>query len=65
MSGSDWVALPDVWAWLGGPPRCPGLVGWPFRMSRRPSPMSGSGREALPDVRECLGGPPRCPRVVG
>ena len=58
----------------GGNPRCPVVVGWPFR-------MSGSGREALPDIRECwealthvrrlLGGPlgspgepPGCPEVV-
>ena len=52
MYGSGQVALPDFWAWSGCPPRYPKVVGWPFRLSRRPSRMSGSGREALLDVRE-------------
>ena len=57
MSRSSREAFPDVREWSGGPPKCPGLVGWPFR-------MSGSGREALPDVREWFEGPLECPEVV-
>ena len=45
MSGSGWLALPEVLNWSGGPPRCPGMVG-------RPSRMSDSVREAIPNVRE-------------
>ena len=59
MSVSGQVALPDVWEWSGGPfgcpegpPKYPGVVGWPIRMSRRPTQMSKIGREALPNVRE-------------
>ena len=54
--------------WTRVPPKCPGVV-------RRPSRMSGSYwealpdvqealldvREALPDIREWSGGPPGCP----
>ena len=61
MSGSSWEniqdvreALPNVWKLsrgpLGspaGPPGCPVVVGWPFR-------MSGSGWKTLPDVWEPL-----------
>ena len=57
MSGSGWEALPDVREWLGGPHRCPGVVG-------RPSQVFKSGWEALPDVREWLKGYPECPGVV-
>ena len=46
MSESGRDALPNVWEWSGGPPRCPGVV---ERISR----MSRSGRETLPNVREC------------
>ena len=60
MSRSGWETLADVREWSGGPPRCPGVVGWPFRMSRSFSRMSGSGREALPNVWEWWGGPLRC-----
>ena len=59
-----WEALPDAWELSGGPPGCPGVVGWPSR-------MSGSVRKALPDVREALsdvrdwsGGTLGCPGVV-
>ena len=45
------VALPDVRDWSGGPPGCPGVVGWPFR-------MSGIGRVALPVFREWSEGSP-------
>ena len=45
MSGSGWEALSDVREWSGGPPKCPGMVEMPFR-------MSGSGREALTCSRE-------------
>ena len=51
-------ALPDVQECSEGPPRCPGVVKRPFR-------MSGSSREALPDVREWSGGPAKCPGMVG
>ena len=61
MSGSSLEALPDIWQWSGGPPKCskaptgsPVVVGWP-------SQMSGSGREALTDVQEWSGDPPGCP----
>ena len=57
MSGSGQETLPDVWKWLEGYPRCPGLDG---RLSR----MTRSGRETLPYVREWSGGPPGCPEVV-
>ena len=77
-----WEALLDVRQLSGvslecaeGPPNCPGVVGWPFRMSVsgwetllnvwEASRMFGSGRETLLDVRECSEGPLRCPRVVG
>ena len=45
--------LPDVQKWSGGPPGCPGVVGWP-------SWMSESGRETLPNVQEWWE-VPRCP----
>ena len=45
------VILPDVREWSGGPPGCPGIVGWPSR-------MSGSGRDSLPNVQEWSGNPP-------
>ena len=71
MSGSGREALPNVREWSGGPPRCPGVVVKPSRMSGRPVRMSGSGREAIPDaqetisdIREWLVGPPGCPGVV-
>ena len=51
-------ALPDVQEWSGGHLGCPGVVGWPSRMSR-------SGWEALLDVQQLQGGPPVCPGVVG
>ena len=67
MSGSDWEALPDVWEWSGGPPRCPGDVGRTSRMSvfRMPSRMSGSARKDLPDAREWSVDPAGCAGVVG
>ena len=50
MSGSGWKAHPDVWEWSEVstksprvPLGCPGVVGWPSR-------LSGSGGEALMDV---------------
>ena len=74
-SGRD--ALPDVWGWWGGPPKCSGVVGrssrmslsgespfWMFGSSQEAPQMSGSARETLPDVPEWLRGPPGCPRVV-
>ena len=57
MFGSGREALPDVWEWSGGPPRCSGVVG-------RPSQMSGSGRESLPKVQKWSEDPPECPGVV-
>ena len=58
-------SLPNVREWSGGPAECPGVVGKPSRMSRRPfgksgrpSQMSGSGRVALSDVQKCLRSPP-------
>ena len=45
MYVSGWEILPVVREWSGGPPECPGVVGWPSR-------MSGSGRKTLPTVRE-------------
>ena len=53
MFGSGREVLPEFREWSGGPPRCPGVVG-------RPSRMSGSGREILLEVREWLGGTPGC-----
>ena len=44
ISGRGREAHPDVWEWPGDPPKCPGVIG-------RPSRMSGSGREALLDIR--------------
>ena len=38
-------ALPDVWEWSEGPPRCPEVVG-------KNSKMSGSCQEALLEVQE-------------
>ena len=74
MSGSCWEALTDVRKWLGGPPKCLGVVGKPSRMFEkptqspgvvgRPSRMSGSCWEAFTDVRELSGGPHGCPGVV-
>ena len=72
-----WEALLDVRQLSGGPPgcaegppSCPGVVGWPFRMSVsgretllnvwEASRMSGSGREALPDVQEALSNVREC-----
>ena len=55
MSGSNWVALPDVRECSRHHPRCPGVVGRPSRcpgLVGIPSQMSVSGREALSDVRE-------------
>ena len=67
MSGSSRETLLDVLEWSGdtldarelsrGPPRCPGPVERPYR-------MSGCGREALPDVREWSEGHPGCQGVV-
>ena len=45
MSGSGREALLEVWEWSGRPRGCPGVVGWPFR-------LSGSGQVVLGDVRE-------------
>ena len=45
MSGNGRDDLPDIRAWLGGPPGYPEVV-------ERPSRMSGSGGETLPDVPE-------------
>ena len=45
MSVCGWEALLDVLEWSGAPPRYPGVVGRPFR-------MSWSGREHLPNIRE-------------
>ena len=45
MSRGGREAFLNVRQWSGGPPRCPGVVG-------RPSRMSGSGWEVLPDVRQ-------------
>ena len=45
MTGSGRKSLPDVWECLGGPAKCPRVVGRTFW-------MSGSGRESLSDVRE-------------
>ena len=64
MTGSGQEALRDVREWSGGPPKCPGVVEMPSRMSesgREALPVSGSGWEALLDVREWSGGPPGCP----
>ena len=58
MSGSGQEALPNVWEWSGGPPRCPGVVGSPSR-------MVWSCREDLLVVPEWLGVPPGYPGVVG
>ena len=44
MTRSDLEALLDVREWVEGPPKCPGVV-------ERPSRMSWSGREVLPDDR--------------
>ena len=44
MSGISREALLAVREWSGGPHKCLGLVGRPYRMSR-------SGREMFPDVR--------------
>ena len=68
MSGGGGEVLWNVWEWLGGPPGCPGVVGRPFRMSRRvgrPSRMSVSGQETLTDARVWLGGLPGCSGVFG
>ena len=68
MSGSGRVALLDVREWLGCPPRCPGVVGRPFRKFGRPTRMSGSVQKALPalsDVREWSGDPAKRLEVVG
>ena len=54
MSRIGQVALKDVQEWLGGPLGCPGVVGWPSRMSR-------SDWEAIFDIREWSGGPPERP----
>ena len=56
MSRSGREAPQDVREWSGVPPKCPGVVG-------RPSRMSGSVREAFPDVQVWMGGPPGCPGV--
>ena len=71
MSRSGREALPDIQAWLGGPPKCMGVVGWPSRRSGIPSQMylsggrtfqmSGSGWEAFPDVQKLSGVPPKSP----
>ena len=50
MSASGREALPVVWEWLGGPPKCLGVV-------RRPSRLSGSDQKAFPVVREWSGDP--------
>ena len=65
MSGSSWVALPDVRECSGDPLGCLEVVGSPSRMSGRPSCMSGRGQEALPYVREWLRRPPGYPGVFG
>ena len=52
MSGSGREALLGVRERSGGPPKCPGVDGWPSWMSRRPSWMSGSVQKALQDVRQ-------------
>ena len=56
----------------GGPLRCLGVVGKPFRMFERPSRMFGSVRKALLYIEEwsrnplgCPGGPLGCPGVFG
>ena len=54
MFGSCQEALSDAREWSGGPPRYPGVVESPYR-------MSGSGWETLPDVQECTEGYPGCP----
>ena len=64
MSGSGREALPDVQEWLGGPPKCAGVVVRPSRVVGRPSWMSESGWDAFLVVWEWSGGPPGCPGVV-
>ena len=58
MTWSGWETLPEVWQalsdvqeWSRGPPGCPGVVGKPYRMSRRPSQMFVSVQKSLPDDR--------------
>ena len=58
MSRSCRDTLPDVREWLGGPHRCPRVVG-------RPSGICGSGQEALSDVWEWSGAPPESQGVLG
>ena len=33
LSGSGWVAIPDIWESSGDPPGCPGVLESPSRMS--------------------------------
>ena len=68
LSGSGREALPDVQKWSGGPPGCPGVVGWPsqmFESGRMTIPNVREWSEALPDVRVWSGVPSGCPEVVG
>ena len=77
MSRSGRKTHLEVQEGLGGPPRCPGVVWKPSRMSlsggksyqisgsgKEACRMSVSGQEALPDIREWSGVPPGCPGVV-
>ena len=64
MSGSGREAVPDVQEWLGGPPKCAGVVVRPSWVVGRPSWKFESGWDAFPVVREWSGGPPGCPGVV-
>ena len=71
MSGNGREAFPDVREWSKGPPKCPGVVGRPYRMFGRSSRIFVSDREAHPDVRDALTdvrvwsvGLPGCPGVV-
>ena len=64
MSGSCWVAFPDVREalpfvreWSGGPPGCLEVVG-------KSSQIPVCGWETLPGVREWSRGRLECPRVV-
>ena len=68
MTGSGWLALPDVREWSRGYPECPGVVRSLSGNSGvvvRPSRMSGSGPESLSKVQEWSGGPPGCPGMIG
>ena len=65
MSGSGREALPDVRAWLGGPPECLGVSVKPSRIFESDQKVLPDGRDALLNIWEWSSGPPGCPGVVG